>query len=62
MESATGYKVRERLSRLPRLGLRSRLVAALVATAAATLAWDRERGEPKLAAEITPEREAELLG
>jgi len=34
----------------------------LVATAAATLAWDRERGEPKLAAEITPEREAELLG
>jgi len=33
----------------------------LVATAAATLAWDRERGEPKLAAEITPEREAELL-
>jgi signal transduction histidine kinase len=38
VESATGYKVRERLSRLPRLGLRSRLVAALVATAAATLA------------------------
>jgi hypothetical protein len=34
----------------------------LVTTAAATLAWDRERGEPKLAAEITPEREAELLG
>jgi 2'-hydroxyisoflavone reductase len=33
----------------------------LVGTAAATLAWDRERGEPKLAAEITPEREAELL-
>ena len=33
----------------------------LTATAAATLAWDRERGEPKLAAEITPEREAELL-
>jgi len=30
-------------------------------TAAATLAWDRERGEPPLAVDLTPEREAELL-
>jgi signal transduction histidine kinase len=37
VESATGYKGLERLSRFFRLGLRSRVVAALVATAAATL-------------------------
>ena len=30
-------------------------------TAADTLAWDRDRGEPPLAVELTPEREAELL-
>jgi 2'-hydroxyisoflavone reductase len=30
-------------------------------TAAAVLAWDRERGEPALAVELPPEREAELL-
>jgi 2'-hydroxyisoflavone reductase len=30
-------------------------------TAADTLAWDRDRGEPPLAIELTPEREAELL-
>jgi signal transduction histidine kinase len=37
VESATGYRGRKRLSRFFRLGLRSRVVAALVATAAATL-------------------------
>ena len=31
-------------------------------TAADVLAWDRERGEPPLAIELSPEREAELLG
>ncbi len=30
-------------------------------TAADVLAWDRERGEPPLAVEVSPEREAELL-
>ena len=30
-------------------------------TAAAVLAWDRERGEPPLSVELSPEREAELL-
>ena len=34
----------------------------LAQTAADTLAWDRERGEPPLAVELTTEREAELLG
>ena len=33
----------------------------LIETAAAVLAWDRERGEPPLEVELTPEREAELL-
>jgi 2'-hydroxyisoflavone reductase len=33
----------------------------LTTTAAQTLAWDRERGEPPLSVELTPEREAELL-
>lgn len=33
----------------------------LVQTAADVLAWDRGRGEPPLAVELTPEREAELL-
>ena len=37
MASATGYRARKRLTRFFRLGLRSRVVAALVATAAATL-------------------------
>jgi 2'-hydroxyisoflavone reductase len=30
-------------------------------TAADVLAWDRERGEPPLAVELSPAREAELL-
>jgi 2'-hydroxyisoflavone reductase len=30
-------------------------------TAADTLAWDRDRGEPPLGVQLTPEREAELL-
>jgi 2'-hydroxyisoflavone reductase len=30
-------------------------------TAADTLAWDRDRGEPPLAVELSPEREADLL-
>lgn len=30
-------------------------------TAADVLAWDRDRGEPALEVELTPEREAELL-
>jgi 2'-hydroxyisoflavone reductase len=30
-------------------------------TAADTLAWDRQRGEPPLAVDLSPEREAELL-
>jgi 2'-hydroxyisoflavone reductase len=30
-------------------------------TAADVLTWDRQRGEPPLAVEIAPEREAELL-
>ncbi|MEV6632611.1 hypothetical protein AB0M54_17860 [Actinoplanes sp. NPDC051470] len=30
-------------------------------TAAAVLAWDRDRGEPPLSAGLGPEREAELL-
>ena len=34
----------------------------LATTAADTLAWDRERGEPALQVGLTPEREAELLG
>lgn len=34
----------------------------LVTTAADVLAWDRERGEPPLSVELSPEREAELLG
>jgi 2'-hydroxyisoflavone reductase len=33
----------------------------LTTTAADVLAWDRDRGEPPLAVELTPEREAELL-
>jgi 2'-hydroxyisoflavone reductase len=33
----------------------------LAGTAADVLAWDRERGEPALAVELAPEREAELL-
>ncbi|MCW2614855.1 MAG: hypothetical protein JWN08_1849, partial [Frankiales bacterium] len=33
----------------------------LETTAADVLAWDRERGEPPLARELSPEREAELL-
>jgi 2'-hydroxyisoflavone reductase len=33
----------------------------LLQTAADVLAWDRGRGEPPLAVELTPEREAELL-
>jgi 2'-hydroxyisoflavone reductase len=33
----------------------------LATTAADVLAWDRDRGEPPLAVELTPEREAELL-
>ncbi|MBC7372702.1 MAG: NAD-dependent epimerase/dehydratase family protein [Frankiales bacterium] len=33
----------------------------LAQTAADVLAWDRERGEPPLAVELSPEREAELL-
>jgi 2'-hydroxyisoflavone reductase len=33
----------------------------LETTAADTLAWDRDRGEPPLAVELSPEREAELL-
>lgn len=33
----------------------------LTQTAAAVLAWDRERGGPPLAVELSPEREAELL-
>lgn len=34
----------------------------LATTVADVLAWDRERGEPPLAVELPPEREAELLG
>jgi 2'-hydroxyisoflavone reductase len=34
----------------------------LTTTAADVLAWDRERGEPPLAVELSPEREAALLG
>lgn len=34
----------------------------LTTTAADVLAWDRQRGEPPLAVEISPEQEAELLG
>jgi 2'-hydroxyisoflavone reductase len=34
----------------------------LARTAQDVLAWDRERGTPPLAVELTPEREAELLG
>ena len=30
-------------------------------TAAAVLTWDRERGEPPLAVELSAEQEAELL-
>jgi 2'-hydroxyisoflavone reductase len=33
----------------------------LTTTAADVLAWDRDRGEPPLAVELSPEREAELL-
>jgi len=33
----------------------------LVETAAAVLAWDRDRGAPPLAVELHPAREAELL-
>jgi 2'-hydroxyisoflavone reductase len=33
----------------------------LINTAADVLAWDRQRGEPPLAVEISPERESELL-
>ena len=33
----------------------------LTTTAAAVLAWDRERGEPPLEVELSPEREAELV-
>ena len=35
---------------------------ALVDTARAVLAWDKDRGEPEMAGVITPEREQELLG
>lgn len=34
----------------------------LMTTAADVLAWDRERGEPPLAVELSEQREAELLG
>ena len=34
----------------------------LATTAADTRAWDRERGEPALAQDLSPEREQELLG
>jgi 2'-hydroxyisoflavone reductase len=33
----------------------------LTVTAADVLAWDRERGEPPLAIELSPEQEAKLL-